>query len=182
MSRTQLNIRLSDAQKERWREAAETSTEYNNITHLIRRAVENELSDATAGSKGGGPSLDEEHADTLREIKASSERTEDGITDLKARLRQLEERVGESGETFSLRAAVRETLPEAVYEESGGGSTRVNPKEYALTAKQVAARLNADESEVEDALDALETESSEVHSGGPGPDGEILYFYEGGGV
>ena len=80
----------------------------------------------------------------MREVKGNTERIEDGVTDVKARLRQLEERVGGQAE-FSLRAAVRETLRAA---------------DDGLTAGAIAARLNAKAVDVEEALEAMEGDTT----------------------
>lgn len=57
MGRTQLNIRLGENQKERWREHAEESRYVDHITDLVKRAVEDQIdrdtSGATPSSQGG---------------------------------------------------------------------------------------------------------------------------------
>ncbi|MEA5385898.1 hypothetical protein VB779_01410 [Haloarculaceae archaeon H-GB11] len=45
MARPQINIRVDEERKERWKQAAEESPEYDGLTHLIRLAVEQELAE-----------------------------------------------------------------------------------------------------------------------------------------
>ncbi|MDG5778956.1 helix-turn-helix domain-containing protein [Haloarculaceae archaeon H-GB1-1] len=171
MARPQINIRVDEERKERWKQAAEESPEYDGLTHLIRLAVEQELAEGgSTGSspEGGEATLDEESSDLLREVKGTTERVEGGVEDVKARLHRLEERVGQSGPEFSLRAAVRETVPE--------GS-----REDGLTVRQIAARLNADRGDVSDALDSLE-EEGEVRPGPGGEDGSNEVWFRPGGL
>jgi hypothetical protein len=177
MARPQINVRVTEEKKSKWKKAAE-SPEYDSLTHLIQLSVGKEIADQTPTDREATQAgLDDESSDLLREIAGSTERVEDGLTDVKARLRQLEERVGESGPEFSLQAAVRETLPERPELDPG---TPDNPHEYGLTAKQIAARLNANQSDVRDALDTLTAESSEVEGRLGGPDSETYYFHTGG--
>jgi len=115
------------------------------LTHLIRLAVERELAEDESDDSGPAQaSADAASSDMLREVKGNTERIEDGVTDVKARLRQLEERVGGQAE-FSLRAAVRETLRAA---------------EDGLTAGEIAARLNAKAVDVQEALEAMEGDTT----------------------
>lgn len=157
MARPQINIRVDEERKKRWQKAANESPEYDGLSHLIRLAVEQELAEGGgSGSSGSGEAtLDDESTDLLREVKGSTDRVEGGIEDVKARLHRIEERVGQSGAEFSLRAAVRETVPE----DSG------------LTAAQIAGRLNARESEVSEALESLEKEGEVLlHGADPNTD------------
>jgi len=141
MARPQINIRVDQERKDRWKEAATESQEYDGLTHLIRLAVEKELSeDDSDGSGAPQTSVDAASSDMLREVKGNTERIDNGISDVKARLRQIEERVGAQAD-FSLRAAVRETVP--------------TDEENWLTAGQIAARLDAKKSDVQEILDRL---------------------------
>ena len=169
MTRPQINIRVDEERKARWKEAAENSPEYDGLTHLIRLAVEQELADseASGSSVSGEATLDDESSDLLREVKGTTERVEGGVEDVKTRLLRLEERVGQGSPEFSLRAAVRETVPEG---SRGDG----------LTARQIAARLNADRGDVSDALDSLE-EEGEVLPGPAGEDGSKEVWFRPGG-
>ncbi|WP_277540641.1 hypothetical protein [Haloarcula laminariae] len=144
MARPQINIRVEQERKDRWKEAATESPEYDGLTHLIRLAVEKELAEDTDASDAPQTSADAASSDMLREVKGNTERIEDGVTDVKTRLRQVEERVGGQSE-FSLRAAVRETLRAA---------------EDGLTAGQIAARLNAKAADVMEALEGMEGDTT----------------------
>jgi len=145
MARPQINIRVDQERKDRWKDTAEESPEYDGLTHLIRLAVEKELAEDESGDSGAPQaSVEAASSDMMREVKGNTERIEDGVTDVKARLRQLEERVGGQAE-FSLRAAVRETLRAA---------------DDGLTAGEIAARLNAKAVDVQEALEAMEGDST----------------------
>jgi uncharacterized protein (DUF342 family) len=167
MARQQINIRVDKERKARWMESAEESPQYNGLTHLIRLAVEKELSEDFGASGEVDAALDSESKDLVREISGSTERLEQGVTELKARLRQVEERIGESGPKFSFKAAVRESLPEA---------DSMNP-ESGFTSTQTAARLGAEESEVREALESLKKEG-EVQSLGGGSENKNYYFQQ----
>lgn len=173
MARPQINIRVDEDRKERWKEAAEEAPEYDGLTHLIRLAVEKELTEDESPDTTTSPATVETASnDMLREVKGNTERIEDGITDVKARLSQIESRVGGQAE-FSLRAAIRETLP---VPESGPNA---KPAEDGLTEKEIAARLNADRDDVTEALDALENEG-EVRSLTGGSPQKTVYVRSGG--
>jgi len=137
-------------------------------------AVEKELSGSNDQQTTSDAALDAESQDLLREVAGNTERVDDGIQDVKARLRTLEERVGQTDAKFSLRAAVRETLPEAP--DDVDPTEPVRYEQWASTPSEVAARLNADVSEVRDKLESLAEETAEVQSVDGGPDGETYYF------
>lgn len=172
-----IGVRVTDAQKDRWKQAAEDSSEYDSLTHLIQLAVSKELADDAEVHPVEVSADAPMSGDTLREIQGTTERVEDGMTDVKARLRSLEERVGETGADISLKSAVRETLPEPPELEPG---TPDNPSVYGLTAEQVAARLDGDTDDVQEALTSLSKESSEVTGRTGGEPVETYYFRQGG--
>lgn len=180
----QVNIRVPASKKDEWDNYAEEH--YGSLTRLVSTAVEKEVSGASGGS---GDSGGEAHGEALTQALEAIDRLENTVSSMDKRLSAVKETVDSSGPDISLKAAVRETLPTvpdsalAPGGESGEGSYIAGPEEggpdpddWAMTATQVAARLNADESAVRQATEELATESPEVESL---RDGEQTFYHRG---
>jgi hypothetical protein len=184
MAKEQINIRVGSDKKERWKEIVEESPEYDSLTHLISLSVEKELSGENGGTHGDA-SLDAEASDTLQQVAGSTDRIEGTLSEVQDRLRTVEQRIGQSNSEVSVKAAIRETLderpPDAHVEElpedapADAVVTGYEYDEFGLTSRQIAARLNADESTVRETL----REMPRVRSVKGGPDNETYYFLRG---
>ena len=135
----QVNVRVKEPTYEEWKEVAER--EYGGVSDLVRTAVRREIDGQHAGASGGETAAESE---TVTELLESIDRLENTVTGMDGRLSAMRESVESSGPDFSFKAAVRETVPE-------------KEKDW-LTAGQIAARLDARESDVSDFLEVLETE------------------------
>ena len=136
----QVNIRVRpDTQKE-WKEAAES--EYGGMTSLIRTSVRRELEGDHGGSGGGGSAS----AETVTDLAETVDSLNKSVSSIERKMAGLQESVEGEGPNYSFEAAVRETVPSDA---------------TGLTASQIAARLDANPSEVREVLDTLE-EDEEV--------------------
>lgn len=165
----QVNIRVREHNYSEWKEAA--NTEYGGITDLIRTSVRNEINgehDATAvDTEATGDSVVTEIAETV-------DRLESAVKDMDNRLNTVRESVESNVPEISVTAAVRETVPEPEQ-----GATADYYAEYGLTVTQIAARLDANESDVSEALDELQASGVvEGVTGGEPP--ETVYVRTGG--
>jgi len=150
----QVNIRVPKPTKDKWEEYAEER--YGSITKLITTAVEKEMSGPSEGAEVPPSNAPQELLETI-------DRLENTVSGMDTRLESVQETVQETGPDISIKAAVRETLPEATEEPEAG-----------LTVTQVAARLNARETDVKVALEEL-TESNEVRGLKGGPENQAYY-------
>ncbi|MFQ3320772.1 MAG: hypothetical protein ACI80F_002859 [Natronomonas sp.] len=132
----QVNVRVRESNYEEWKEYAES--EYGGLSDLVRTAVRREIDGQHAGASGGESAAKSE---TVTEVLEAIDRLENTVNGMDNRLSVVRETVDSSGPDFSLRAAVRETLRAA---------------DDGLTAGQIAARLDAKSSDVEDALWSME--------------------------
>lgn len=137
----QVNVRVPKERKEKWDDAAE---EYGSMTRLIETAVENELS---SGSSRTGEAEASASSDMVDDVARMMDSLENTVRDMDKRLTAVRESVESSGPDYSFKAAVRETVP-----EEGG-----------LYAGEIAARLDARESDVQEALDSLDGSEVAVH-------------------
>lgn len=153
----QVNIRVPKAKKAEWEEYAQA--EYGSMTRLITTAVEKEISDSEEAEVP--------QANAPQELLETIDRLENTVGNMDTRLSSVQETVQETSPEMSIKAAVRETLPEATEEPTDG-----------LTPTQVAARLNARETDIKVALEEL-TESNEARGLKGGPDNKAYYARRG---
>lgn len=160
----QVNIRIPKSKKEVWDEFAEEN--YGSMTRLVTTAVEKEISGGTSAAETSADAAPDSEAVT--DLQETVNSLQGDMNDVQSQLTGVREAV-QSGPGISVRAAVRETLPEldaqfAFQEEEG------------LTAEQVAARLDGDDDEIQDALDTLEAQHPAVESADV--DGTAHYYKE----
>jgi hypothetical protein len=156
----QVNVRVRESNYEEWKGYAES--EYGGLSDLVRTAVRREIDGQHAGASSGESVAESE---TVTEVLEAIDRLENTVNGMDNRLSVVRETVESSGPDFSLRAAVRETLRAA----DGG-----------LTAGQIAARLDAKSSDVEDALWSME--GDEAYPAEDDPDSEDTRWNLFGGV
>jgi hypothetical protein len=137
---TTVALRVPESVKSEWERATETDPAYDSLSHLVRLAVERELSDAAEGAGSA-----ETGADAA--VLASLRRLERGVADLQRELdAQAEER----------RAAALVDLERVALE--------VLSSEESLTAETVAQRIGADTGAVREALARLAETTATVEA------------------
>jgi len=155
----QVNVRVRESNYEEWKEYAES--EYGGLSDLVRTAVRREIDGQHAGASSGESAAESE---TVTEILEAIDRLENTVNGMENRLSVVRETVESSGPDFSFKPAVRETVPTDGY----------------LTAAQIAARLDAKESDVNEAIEELE-DGVEILQHGADPDtGEPRWRRDGG--
>ena len=131
---------------------------------MITTAVEKEISDSGGAEVPGGNAPSQ----TVTELQETIDRLENTISSMDTRLSSVQETVHETDSRISIKAAVRQTLPEATQEPTDG-----------LTTTQIAARLNADETDVKVALEELQ-DANEVRGLKGGTDNTAYFSLRGG--
>lgn len=119
--RAQLNLKLPEAQKERWRQAAADDPEYSSLSHLVRQAVEREL----AGDAEASPSGVE--SDTMEHIRETVEENYEALNGLQSVVTSIHEDTDRTdgrqakAEVWAVLPASGEGLtPAAIVDELGG--------------------------------------------------------------
>jgi hypothetical protein len=135
----QVNVRVRQSTKADWEDFAES--EYGGMSDLVRTAVRREIAGDHDRQSGDSAS-----SEVVTEVAEAIDRLENAVSDMDRRLDTVRETVDSEGPQYSFMAAVRETVP----------------RDEHLTAGQIAARLDARESDVRDAL--AELDGSEVVS------------------
>lgn len=122
-----VGLKVEQSKKEEWDEFLEGTDQYNNQSHLIRAAVQREITD-DGGSTGGSPqgSRDDQR---MGEVLQAVEK-------MAHRLNKLETRVNEATLTMHEAATDRDLTPD-VYEALPEG------KSNAVTAEQLADEIDA---------------------------------------
>ena len=161
--KTTKTVKVDRSKADEWEKYVEENPEADSISHLIRQSVQKEINGSYESpqtpSGGRGAEVSGEVLTTLRQIQT-------GVTDLEERLTALES-VERAEETYSLKKAVWEFLPEEpeeviddevplVYDDIGIDSLDV------ITPQQIAQKLGADVDDVQDALDELVESTGQV--------------------
>lgn len=163
-SRVQVNLRVSESQKERWDEYVAESPEYNSLSNLIRAAVEHEI--AAEGSSQGNNPQGSASDERLGELLTAVEKMQGRMDDLEATVMDATDALHTAGTNDGMAAAVYEELP----------SSATN----ALTAEQIAEELAVSTPEARVALENLKKNTGVVkkieaqQAGGSSP----LWFKE----
>lgn len=134
------------------------------MSDLVRTAVRREIAGDHDRQSGDSAS-----SEVVTEVAEAIDRLENTVSDMDQSLETVRESV-QSKESYSFEAAIRETLnkrPKGETVEGPNGPTELSstesPADYGLTVSEIAARLDARESDVRDALRDLE-QSGEIRS------------------
>lgn len=164
--RVQVNLRVSESQKEKWDRYVEESDEYNNLSDMIRTAVARDMAadGPTRGATPGGSETDER----VGELLTVMENMQGRLEDLEETVEAATDAMHTSGAHFegerSFTAAVFDALPEGA--------------QSAVRAADLANDLGVEKSEVRVALEQLSKNTSAVkridYEGIEGDDTEMV--------
>jgi len=144
--RTQVNVRVDDAQHQRWKDYVEESDEYRHLTGLIRQAVEKEIQGNRDDGTGSSAAVDD----------AAVEQVIEAVERLDTRFDSVEATVESAAEEMRAEAAVTDDVVTDVFEHI---------PEYVATAKtpeQIAEDAGVSEREAALALAQLRRDTGVV--------------------
>jgi hypothetical protein len=130
-----INLLVSEERKQEWQNAVESSTDYNSLSHLIRTAVERELSGVDTGT--GSPAPMPRDGD-IGELTTTVESLEKSVDGLATDLERLRDDI-DTSDSLELEPVLLEVLPD----EDG-----LLEGEKGVSAKELASRIQADPEEV----------------------------------
>lgn len=167
--KTTVAFRVDEGVKREWEDAAE-GPEYDSLSHLIRLSVQREITetetgemDAQSGVSSGG---DSEVLDSLTRL----ERTVEDIQDeMKAVSRE-----SRSEELYNLEQVLLEILPSfdpSIDDLQNPADSNIE----AVTSEEIAARIDADEQDVSEALNRLSNNTGQVKALQTAFDDEMRY-------
>jgi hypothetical protein len=167
--KTTVAFRVDESVKQEWEDAAE-GPEYDSLSHLIRLSVQKEIIDTETGETDAqaGVSLagDSEVLDSLTRLERTVEDIQDEM--------QAVSRESRSEELYNLEQVLLEILP--TYDPDI--QDLQNPTEIdieTVTSEEVAARIDADEQDVSDALNRLSNNTGQVKELSTAFDDETRY-------
>lgn len=152
--KTTVAFRVDETVKQEWEEATE-GPEYNSLSHLIRLAVQREITETEAGE-----------TDTQAGVEADGEVLE-SLNRLEKTVEEIHEEMGAVGresradELYDLEQVVLEILPSydpSIQDLQNPTDTEIE----SLSPEEVAARIGADEEDVSDALRHLSNNTGQV--------------------
>ncbi|QAU13019.1 hypothetical protein EKH57_09960 [Halorubrum sp. BOL3-1] len=167
--KTTVAFRVDESVKQEW-EAAADGPEYDSLSHLIRLSVQKEITDTETAETDAqaGVSLAEnsEVLDSLTRLERTVENIQDDM--------EAVSRESRSEELYNLEQVLLEILP--TYTSSK--QDLQNPTETdieTITPEEVAARIDADEQDVSDALNRLSDNTGQVRELQMGFDSKTHY-------
>lgn len=158
--KTTVAFRVDESVKTEWEKAAE-EPDYDSLSHLIRLAVQREITDPEPSHNGVQDVVEK---DESSEVLQSLNRLERAVTDVQEEVETLG-RETRAGDLYDLEQVLLEVLPTSSKELDP--STELKPEELesgAATPRNLAGRIGADTSDVVDAVERLAENTAQVRS------------------
>jgi antitoxin component of RelBE/YafQ-DinJ toxin-antitoxin module len=166
---TTVAFRIDESVKEEWEEAAD-GPEYDSLSHLIRLAVQKEISGegARTDAQGGG------EAEADAEVLQTLNRLERAVSDVQDEVETMG-RESEAGELYDLEQVLLEVLPSGDVDLTADDPANLLDTE-PVAPQEVAARIGADEQDVSDALNRLADNTGQVRRSDTALEDEPSYW------
>lgn len=157
--KTTVAFRVDPDVKTEWEEAAE-SHEYDSLSHLIRLAVQREITDVSPrqGTQESSVEEDSEVIQSLTRIERTVESLQDEV--------ETVSREARASELYDLEQVLLEVLPTAPDGYNPAGPNDPSPEQVGQTPRTLAERLGADTSDVADAAGRLAENTAQVREAG----------------
>ncbi|MFC7071529.1 hypothetical protein ACFQJ7_16600 [Halovenus rubra] len=168
--KTTVAFRIDESVKEEWEDAAE-GPEYDSLSHLIRLSVQREITDT-----GTAPRTAKADTGTVEdsEVLDSLTRLERTVEDIQDEMKAVS-RESRSEELYNLEQVLLEVLP--------SHKTNLEDLENPIgsdiesaTPEEIAARIDANEQDVSDALNRLSDNTAQVKELGTAFDDQNSYY------
>lgn len=178
--RARFNLLLAPEQKERWEEYADDNPEVDSLSHLVRLAVQKEM---TGANPRGNDDTSAEVAQRLSEVIEQSREVTNRLQSVEARLNAIEQAVQDDPALTKLANDVFAVLPtDDQIDRYDDPSENVPPMEvdeiaYTGLVADIAALVDAAELDTRKALDKLETDTARLRTRET-HDGETRWFKE----
>ena len=155
--KTTVAFRVDESVKEEWEQAAE-GPEYDSLSHLIRLAVQREITDTESAETDAQASV-EADGEVLESLTRLERTVEDIYDEMGAVGRE-----SQAEELYDLEQVLLEILP--VNDVTVQFLKEQDPTDIdidTLTPEEAAARIGADKEDVSDALNRLSDNTGQVH-------------------
>ncbi|OYR67278.1 hypothetical protein [Halorubrum ezzemoulense] len=155
--KTTVAFRVDESVKNEWEQAAK-NPEYNSLSHLIRLAVQREITETESAPRTAQADTNtEDNAEILESLSRLEKATEEIQEEVEAVAREEE-----AERNYGLEQVLLEILPTTPGDYSPSGSDYPDPPQVGQTPRDLAGRIGADTSDVEDVLDNLEGKMGQV--------------------
>jgi antitoxin component of RelBE/YafQ-DinJ toxin-antitoxin module len=155
--KTTVAFRIDESVKSDWEDAAE-NPEYNSLSHLIRLAVQREIAETESAPRTAQADTNtEDNAEVLESLNRLEKVTENIQEEVEAVAREEE-----AERNYDLEQVLLELLPTTPGDYAPGGRDYPDPQEVGQTPRDIAGRIGADTSDVEDVLENLEGRVGQV--------------------
>lgn len=143
MTEKQVNIRLSDEQKDRWEEYVDESREYSTLSDLIRTSVEREISDVDTDTGGEIQSeqldvLDERTNSILSRLNAMESALGDAVETMRTSGVQVDDETTTVWQNIPVGVDSAKTPPQIVESATGIAANERMTRKYEIILDQLA--------------------------------------------
>ena len=163
--KTVKTVKVSEDAASDWEDYVEENPEVDSVSHLIRLAVQKEISGEYDLEQRVEVSQSNDNDAANGEVLTRLRKLQTGISDIEERMQALEDT--ENAESrYDFQKVVFELLPTPP-EDKGPGEkvgewTYYQVEEYATTAEDLATRIKADTEDVRSELDTLYEQTGQV--------------------
>lgn len=158
-----VNLTVDAETKKEWKTAAEDSTEYKNLSHLIRVAVSRELSEsAGAAPAPKGRNNQPEQSEPQSAVQAEAlEEVTDTLTDIESTLSNLDSRLGnvEQEVTATSRTELKNQIFEALPKYRTGEELDEEYDADGKSAAEIAEELDTNRERIGEIIRRLQEQS-----------------------
>ena len=172
--KTTKTVKVDRSKASEWEDYIAESPEVDSVSHLIRLAVQKEISGAY--DKPRSRSDDESQADN-GEILTHLRKIETAIDDVETRVSAIEG-VKSAEANYDIQKATFNTLPEPP-EGKAIDTAQERPPDFAITTEEIARQLGAEEADIQDALDHLQETTGQIRRVTGGPENTTYYWRKG---
>jgi hypothetical protein len=176
-NKTTKTVKVDQSKAEQWDEYVAENAEVDSVSHLIRLAVQKEISGAYDVENRKESRSDDVSAGASGEVLTHLRKIETAIDDVESRVSAIEG-VKSAEANYDIEKATFNTLPEPP-EGKGIDTAQETPPDFATTVDEIARKLGAEPSDIEDALTHLRETTGQIRRVTGGPDNKTYYWRKG---
>jgi len=172
--KTTKTVKVGRSKADEWEDYVTENPEVDSVSHLIRLAVQKEISGAYDNPRSR---TDNESQAASGQILTHLRKIETAIDDVETRVSAIEG-VKSAEANYDIEKATFNTLPERPKSDTID-TAQESPPDFATTTEEIARHLGAEEADVQNALDHLRETTGQIRRVTGGPENTTYYWRKG---
>ena len=164
-------VRVDESLKDEWKDTAANSTDYNNLSHLIRTAVQKEIGGEYV--KADRPTGQSGEPSSNPEMKQAVEQLQGQIDEMQGQIDEMQSET-KAEANYDIEQVLLELLPDTP-DTGAGVAGNTGPAKIGASPGDLADRIGADRDKVAGVVDRLSDRHGYIQKG-DGRDGETYYW------